>query len=517
MAGRGCAAVFYACNKVSPAKVRLRSIIALFALIIPLAAATAQSPAQDSARARVFFDQKRYAEAAAILERTRARENPVPADLILLGMCYTELGELDKAATALDTAALMTPHSVLLLDARGKLAFVQKKFADALESFREAHNLDPGDRNAVAGMAASLSNQGVELFGDGKVEAAERALAEAVQLDPRSLPALRDMGILQLNKGNLAASADYLERALAVSPNDIELLKLLFLVRNRQGDPAAILPILDRLIEVQPADPEPYAMKGRLLEQEGKKQEATGMFLKAVEKGSQDPLPYLRIGALRRDRYLLQDAVGRAVHLISSLEVSASQAMGKAGNADALRGLKLITTKIDDVRATLASSLTLLHQIDGDSLFAEDLARLQSWYPGSVDLLAALGKLDQEKGMWPDALTAWQGILKDHPLDGEAQAGAGLAYEKLGDKDQAIAAYRRAREIQPKNRDLYAALERLYAGRENELRQILLDISYRETRNVVLLREIAKLEDELGLKTDAQKHRARAAEIESGK
>jgi tetratricopeptide (TPR) repeat protein len=495
----------------------MRSIIVLIAFLLPLAAAAAQSQTADSARARALFEQKKYAEAAAILEKTRVREDPAPADLVLLGMCYTELGELDKAATALDTAALMTPHSVLLLDARGNLAFARKKFADALESFREAHTLDPQDHNAVAGMVASLSNEGVELFGQGKVEEAEKALAEAIQLDPRSLPPLRDMGILQLNKGNLAASADYLEKALALSPNDIELLKLLFLVRNRQGDTGAIIPILDRLIEVQPADPEPYAMKGRMLEQEGKKAEAMGMFLKAVEKGSQDPLPYLRIGALRRDRFMLQDAVGRAVHLISALELSASQAIGKARKADELRGVKVVTTKIEDVRATLASSLAILREIDGDSLFADDLARLQSWYPGSVDLLAALGKLYQEKQEWRDALAAWQGILKEHPLDGEAQAGAGLAFEKLGDKDQAIAAYRRAREIEPESEELYAALDRLYAGREAELRQDLLDISYRETRNPVLFREIAKLEDELGLKTDAQKHRARAAEIESGK
>ncbi len=495
----------------------MRSIIALFVILIPLSAASAQALTEESKQAHLLFEQKKFSDAAAILERVTARGDPLPSDLILLGMCYTELNQLDRAATALDTAALMTPHTALLLDAQGNLAFARKRFAEALEAFREAHSLDPADRNAVAGMVASLSNYGVELFGQGKVDDAEKAFANAILLDPRSVPALRDLGILQLQKGNLAASAEWLEKGLAVSPRDVELLKMLFLVRNRQGDTAAMQPILDRLIEVQPADPEPYAAKARLLEQQGKTQEASQVFLQAVEKGSQDPLPYLRMGKERRDRFLLHDAVGRAVHLISSLQLSASQALGKQGSANDMRGAKLLTSKIQDVRATLVSSLTLLREIDGDSLFEEDLGRLQSWYPGSVDLLAALGRLDQEKGRWQDALTAWQGILKDHPLDEEAQAGAGLAFEKLGDEDQAIAAYRRAREIEPASADLYSALERLYTGREGALRQILLDVSYRETRNAVLFRELAKIEAGLGLPVDADKHLARASEIESGK
>jgi tetratricopeptide (TPR) repeat protein len=209
--------------------------------------------------------------------------------------------------------------------------------------------------------------------------------------------------------------------------------------------------------------------------------------------------------------------VGKAVQLISALQIQASQAVSRARKSQELQGARLITTKIEDVRLTLGSALTLLREIDGDTVFEQDLSRLQSWYPGSVDLLAALGRLYREKERWADSLAAWQRILQDHALDGEAQAGAGLAMEKLGNRDGAIMAYRRALDIDPGSRDLYDALERLSAGRESELLQILLDTSYRETRNALLFREIAKLEDQLGLSSDAETHRARAAQIEAGK
>ena len=495
----------------------MKRLIALFLLLLPLFAAAGQSLSEDPGRARLLFEQKKYSDAAAILEKAQLRGNPAPADLVLLGMCYIELQELDKAGAVLDRAAMMEPGSVSLLDARGSLAFARKQFLEALNLFRKAHQVDPGDRNAVEGMVASLANYGVEQYGQGKVEDARGSFAEAIRLDPKSVPALRNMAILDLETGDVAAAGASLERGLSISPRDVGLLKLLFLVRNRQGDPTAILPVLERLIEAQPADPEPYALKGRLLEQEGKKQEAAGMFTLAVARGSQDPLPYLRVGEARRSRFLLHDAIGKAVQLISALQIQASQALRQARKPEDLRGAKLATTKVEDVRATLASALSLLREIDGDSLFEEDLGRLQSWYPGSVDLSAALGRLYREKGRWRDSLAAWQRILIDHPLDREAQAGAGLAFEKLGDKDQAILAYRRALELDPQSADLYAALERLYAGREGELRQILQDASYRETRNAVLFRELAKLEEGLGLKGDAEKHAARAAELEAGK
>lgn len=494
-----------------------RRAITVLLLLLPFTAVCAQSPALEADRARLLFDQKKYAEAAAVLERVERAGKPSPADLILLGMCYTELQALDKASAVLDMAALMEPRSVPLMNARGNLAFARKRFGDALMYFREAHQLDPGDRNALTGMVASLANVGVEMFGQGRTEDARKSFLEALELDPQSVPALRNMGIIELEKGDPAVSAQYFEQALAVSPESVELLKLLFLARNRQGDTAAMLPILDRLIAAQPADPEPHAVKGRLLESQGKQGQAEDEFRKAVERGSQDPLPYLRVGAAGRDRYMLHDAVAKSVQLIASFEIQASQALGRAKKAEDLRGAKLFTTKVEEVRATLASSLSLLREIDGDAVFQEDLSRLQSWYPGSVDLSAALARLFREKEEWEKSLAAWQRILRDHPLDREAQEGEGLARERLGQKDQAIMAYRRALELDPRSADLYAALRRLYAGREMELRQILLDRSYRDTRNALLFRELAGLESALNLEADAAVHSARAVQIETGK
>jgi tetratricopeptide (TPR) repeat protein len=213
---------------------------------------------------------------------------------------------------------------------------------------------------------------------------------------------------------------------------------------------------------------------------------------------------------------MLHDAIGKAVQLAGALQLQAAQAVQKATGKEDLAGLRLLTVQAGEVRATLGSAMTLLRDIDGDALFEEDLVRLQSWYPGSMELLSGLARYDAEKGRWMDALAAWRKVLQDHPLDADAQAGAGHAQEKLGDREQAILAIRRALDTTPGAPELYADLERLYADDTAGLRQDLLDSTYRDTRNALLFRELAKVEAGMGLASDAEAHNTRAAVIESG-
>jgi tetratricopeptide (TPR) repeat protein len=477
----------------------------------------AQASTADLLQARRLYEQKKYSEAAAILERADAAGRAAPADLLLLGMCDTALGLYDKAGQALDKAAILEPNSAGLMAARANIAFMQKRFSDAYKLFSAAHDRDPASATALAGMAASEVNAGVELFSKGEVEKARAAFNHALELDPRSLTALRNIGVLELQLGFPAKAADALEKALALAPEDPQLLRFAFIARSRLGETSAELAILDRLIAVQPADPETWAAKGKLLASQGRTTEANESFQKAVEKGSQDPQPYFALGSARRNRFLLHDAIARAVQLAGALQLEAVQAAQKIRGKDDLKGLNLITTQVSEVRATLGSAIVLLRVIDGDELFEEDLARLQSWYPGSVELRIALARYHAEKEQWQEALAVWKDLLRDHPLEAEAQRGAGQALENLGQRDQAVVSYLRALDLEPTVAELYGSLDRLYANDPEGLRQLLLDRSYRDTRNALLFRELAKVEATLGLASDVEAHNARAAQIESGK
>jgi tetratricopeptide (TPR) repeat protein len=490
----------------------------LFVLLCFLPAASfAQADDAGLLQARQLYSQKKFSAAADILTKLDKAGKLKPADLVILGICDTELGLLDEASTALEKSAMQEPRSPALQGARANLAFARKQWGEAYKLFSAANAQDPGASQYKDGMVASLVNQGVAQFGQGKAADARTSFLAALDIDPGSTPARRNLAILMLQGGDSAGAATELEKVIAASPDDAQALRYLFLARDRLGDTAAELAALNRLAVLQPADPEVWAVMARLLESAGNKDAAAAAFRNAVDRGSQDPLPYYRIGAATRDRYMLHDAIGKAVQLSGALQLQAAQAAQKASGKEDMAGLRLLTVQAGEVRATLGSAVTLLREIDGDVLFEQDLVRLQSWYPGSVELLSALGRYYADKARWTDALSAWRKVLQDHPLDADAQAGAGHALEKLGDGAQAILAIRRALDITPIAPELYADLERLYADDKAGLRQDFLDRTYRDTRNALLFRELAKVEAGMGLASDAEAHNARAAVIEAGK
>ncbi len=486
----------------------------LFGVFRMLAAQVSPFGAQ---AARTLFDQGKYSESAAVLENADRNGPIAPADLVLLGMCYTELAQYDKAAAALDRAAKLEPSSSPLATARGNLAFMQKRYGDAAELFRTALALDAKNRNALSGLTASLTNRGVELTAQGKTEDARASFLQALKADPASAAALRNIAVLDLQTGGTKEAKGYLEKALAASPKDVQLLKLLFIAQNRLEDAPAMLITIDRLIAEQPDDPENWAVKGRVLEAAGRQKEAEQAFRQAVAKGTRDPLAYYRIAVVSRDRYLLHDAIGKAVQLIGALELEASQAAGKIKVKEDVSQLKLLTTQADEVRSTLTSSVSLLRDIDGDAAFEQDMTRLQSWYPGSADIQAALGRFYAEKSRWEDAVSVWRRILADRPLDAEAQRGLGAALEKTGDRAGAITAYLKALDNQAGSEEIYGALERLFAEDKPALYRIFLDRSYRDTRNILLLKELVKIETDLGLARQAEDRQTRIDQILSGK
>ena len=81
-----------------------------------------------------------------------------------------------------------------LMAARGSLAL--KRFSDAFTLFQAAHELDPGSASALAGMEASLVDEGAELFIRGKTEEARKRLLQALEYDPGSAPVVPFLAML---------------------------------------------------------------------------------------------------------------------------------------------------------------------------------------------------------------------------------------------------------------------------------------------------------------------------------
>lgn len=169
----------------------------------------AQSPTPQA-----LFQERRFAEAAALLERgDQAR-----GSRYLLGLCYQQMGELGKAETVLDDLVRREPKWAPGYYALARVLFVEGKFPDALRAATEAERLgEPPARarrligsieeergNWAAALAAyeaaikadarvseSHSGRASVLFKLGRLDQARAATAEALRLNPKNPEAVR--------------------------------------------------------------------------------------------------------------------------------------------------------------------------------------------------------------------------------------------------------------------------------------------------------------------------------------
>ena len=114
------------------------------------------------------------------------------------------------------------------------IALAEKGQLDqAIVEFREAVGLDPDSGPAHWHLGAALASQG-----GAHVEATAH-LARSVELEPGNSRALSDLGLILAVQGRLDEAAEHLKRAIALDPQAVDARRTLALVEQRRNrDPA---------------------------------------------------------------------------------------------------------------------------------------------------------------------------------------------------------------------------------------------------------------------------------------
>jgi tetratricopeptide (TPR) repeat protein len=497
-----------------------RSCLAIVLFLTAIASTFPQTQS-DRAFSVKLYNQGMFEEAARVLEAVVDEARADPFDQALLGLCYLRLDKLEEAKTALEQAHRRDPTLGIVHLGLGQLAFEQRRFEEAYQAFSRAEELDPQSRDAREGRVASLINRGAEHYAEGETEAAEGTFRHALELDPNSVPALRNLAILELERENAEQAAVHLEKARTLAPGDSKVQILLVQLREQQGDSTALMRELQRLVELQPRNPDAWAKLGILYEQHGNAAHAEAAFVQAEQWGSSEPYPYYWLARSRGSVSLAHLAAGKAVQKAGLLRFQAAQHIqereGDLGEED-LERLKDLSDQIGEPLQILEDTLALLQELRGDpEAFGEDLLLLNEWYPHSVELQEALAAFYQNRGDWLEALDVWEQVLSAHPASMKAQAGRGMALEQLGRLEEAIVAYRRALDQDPRNEERYEDLLRIYRrlNQEEELLAYLREQILRDPRNPLLFGKLADLEERLGYTEEASAHRRRQAELEA--
>jgi tetratricopeptide (TPR) repeat protein len=337
---------------------------------------------------------------------------------------------------------------------------------------------------------------------------------------------LQNLSLIEGNRGRLDRAAVHLEEALRLQPGNPTLLGMLIQVRQDQGRSEGLIELYRRLIAVQPQNALAYAELGLLLEEQGQPEAAERAFLKAESLDTEEPYPYLYLARLSRRRgeetnrilSRLHSAIGKAVRKSGMLQMQAAGAIGETEGAlesEQIETLRRLSEQAEQPRRILREALSLLAETHGSrDAYARDVERLSEWYPHSPELRIAAGRALEEQGRLEEARRYWLGVLDDMPTAAGAHLGLARSLEQLGRLEEARVAYRRARDLDPENPDIYAALLRLAGSDLEELLQWYEELYSRERTNVVLLDSWADLEERLGYAEQAAKHRLRARALE---
>jgi tetratricopeptide (TPR) repeat protein len=221
--------------------------------------------------ARILFEEGRYAEALAVVQRSLAKV-PTDSELYkLAALSAIRMDRLDIAEPALKTAAQLAPGDYLVHFHLGALHYTKSLFLLAKAELEKANELHPGYMPALLFLGLTL-----EEVGDEKATVATYRKAievAAAQQTAREMPYIY-LGRFCYRLNRFDEGLSLLEKAVALNPTSaeaqLELGKTLHALK-RDGEAA---PALERSAAADAHNPEPHYLLFRIFESEGKGQAA---------------------------------------------------------------------------------------------------------------------------------------------------------------------------------------------------------------------------------------------------
>ena len=193
-------------------------------------------------------------------------------------------------------------------------AYYQKKWQDAIDSYKKALALEPNWAEAYAGM-------GEALYSLNRPQESQAALEKALTLDPQDETAHKILGKLYQDEDKPAAAISEFEDAIRLNPNDREPVYRLFRIYNSKGDTASAARLqkqLQDLLANNLAQSNNEA-KATVLNDRGIALEKEGKFASALDDYNQAAKTDITNIIFQRNAALLLCKMGRAEEAIPLL------------------------------------------------------------------------------------------------------------------------------------------------------------------------------------------------------
>ena len=334
------------------------------------------------------------------------------------------------------------------------------KAAEAVQIYR--HMLEEKPESAWTAYNLALA---LEAMND--LKGAEEALRNAIKIDPKQAKIQAELGRLELAKGDLQSAQKWLESALELGPELVDARGNLAMVYAKKGDLVSAEKLLRQALQDDPNNMEAHLNLGLILAQQNRKSDAEKELAKSIALAPKDPATLSTVGKaevkmgkvtegiefLRQVVDLAPDVA--AAHLDLGLALSTSYNLPAA----------LVETS-EAVRLVPQSAVA--HFYRGRVLYDlgrskeaqpefETACRLDAHLPEPRYFLALIEKQD---GKYEHAASLLEETVKLQPSNTMAWYLLGQSFEKMSETAKALAAWRKAIEVDPKFSQALISLSR---------------------------------------------------------
>jgi tetratricopeptide (TPR) repeat protein len=416
-----------------------------------------------------------------------------------LGLIAAREQRYMEAGSVLVKAQQLKPTEPLIAAALANVAAAQGFWFDAAEEWQQYLRLKPEDLRAyrelaiVAGvahqqeLAVNSMQRYLKAYPDdaeayymlalmeqdsGHNQEAIQALETCVRLKPDYAPGWATLARDEMNQGKLDPARENLHRALKIDPHFAPALVTLAEIENREGHPELALPLLQQAVKLDPTNIAAFYQLSLAERRAGHSEaaiRAAAAFEQLRKLNQRNPSGRGLIAYLAKDVQLTPR--GQQEHYLEFLKDRLKQRPDDSRLLCRLGVAEISTGQTDSglahVRMALQPSLPYEDALataralaaGGRDALALDFYHLASTLSvGRSDARAALGEAQilLAQGHPQRALDVLNNVPADAQPKGEAADLAGLIYARMGMNQPALAAFRVAIGLNPREQEFYS-------------------------------------------------------------
>jgi predicted TPR repeat methyltransferase len=287
---------------------------------------------------------------------------------------------------------------------------------------------------------STLLQQAVALHQQGRLDQARALYREVLAADPRQFDALHLSGVIERQRGDAARAVELIRTALQVDPQQARAHCNLGAALQDLGHAGEALLAYDSALRLDPRYALAWDNRGNTLRRLGRLPEALDSYERALALRPGYPEAWCH-------RAIVLNDLGRHADAAASAERALDQ---RAGDADAL--------------LALGNALQGLERLgEAVDAYGRALAASQA-FPQAAETWCARGAALKKSGDLPAALDSYERALRLRPDYALAEHYRANVLRALGRREDAIAAYRRARDLGADGADIDFALAALGEG-----------------------------------------------------